>query len=95
MAEPDYRGYAAAGTAALQHWYRPWRGLWATTGWWNSANALTAVIGYTQWTGDRSYAGVIETTFRAGAGTGARSLSPTATTTTTPGGHWPGWRLTT
>jgi predicted alpha-1,6-mannanase (GH76 family) len=66
MAEPDYRGYAAAGTAALQQWYRPWRGLWATTGWWNSANALTAVIGYTQWTGDRSYAGVIETTFRAG-----------------------------
>ncbi len=66
MAEPDYRGYAAAGTAVLQQWYRPWRGLWATTGWWNSANALTAVIGYTQWTGDRSYAGVIETTFRAG-----------------------------
>lgn len=65
MTEPNYRGYAAAGTAALQQWYRPWRGLWATTGWWNSANALTAVIGYTQWTGDRSYAGVIETTFRA------------------------------
>ena len=40
-------------------------GRWATTGWWNAANALTAVIGYTQWTGDRSYAGVIETTFRA------------------------------
>ena len=65
MTEPNYRGYAAAGTAALQQWYRPWRGLWATTGWWNSANALTAVIGYTQWTGDPSYAGVIETTFRA------------------------------
>jgi predicted alpha-1,6-mannanase (GH76 family) len=65
VAEPSYRGYAAAGTAALQQWYRPWRGLWATTGWWNSANALTAVIGYTQWSGDRSYAEVIETTFRA------------------------------
>ena len=65
MAEPNYRGYAAAGTAALQQWYRPWRGLWATTGWWNSANALTAVIGYTKWTGDPSHAGVIETTFRA------------------------------
>ena len=75
MAEPDYRGYAAAGTAALQQWYRPWRGLWATTGWWNSANALTAVIGYTQWTGDRSYAGVIETTFRAGRRLGKRETN--------------------
>jgi len=64
MAEPDYRAYAAAGIAALQQWYRPWRGLWATTGWWNAANALTAVIGYTQQTGDRTYAGVIEKTFK-------------------------------
>ena len=45
----------------------PRTGLWKGTGWWNAANALTAVIGYTQRTGDRSYAGVIETTFR-GAG---------------------------
>src|SRR5207237_10058246 len=58
MAEPDYRAYATAGAGALQQWYRPWRGLWATTGWWNSANALTAVIGYTQCTGDNTYAGV-------------------------------------
>jgi predicted alpha-1,6-mannanase (GH76 family) len=65
MAEPNYRAHAAAGIGALQQWYRPWRGLWATTGWWNGANALTAVIGYTRWTGDRTYAGVIETTFKA------------------------------
>ena len=64
MAEPDYRAYAAAGAGALQQWYRPWRGLWATTGWWNSANALTAVIGYTQCTGDNTYAGVIERSFK-------------------------------
>jgi predicted alpha-1,6-mannanase (GH76 family) len=65
MAEPDYRAWAAAGIAALQRWYEPSSGLWATTGWWNAANALTAVIGYTQRTRDRAYAPVIETTFLA------------------------------
>ena len=64
MTEPDYRACAAAGISALQRWYVPRTGLWKGTGWWNAANALTAVIGYTQRTGDRTYAGVIETTFR-------------------------------
>ena len=65
MAEPDYRARAAAGIGALQRWYKPSAGRWRTTGWWNAANALTAVIGYTQRTGDQAYAGVIETTFTA------------------------------
>jgi predicted alpha-1,6-mannanase (GH76 family) len=65
MAEPDYRAYAAAAIAALQRWYVPRKGRWKTTGWWNAANALTAVIGYTRLTGDRTHAGVIETTFTA------------------------------
>ena len=65
MAEPDYRGRAAAGITVLQRWYRPRTGLWAGTGWWNSANALTAVIRYTQLTGDGSHAGAIATTFTA------------------------------
>src|SRR5260370_18323365 len=64
-AEPDYRGYATAGIEALQRWYRPRTGLWRTTGWWNAANALTAVIGYMQRTGDHTYLGVIERTFTA------------------------------
>ena len=63
MAEPDYRACAAAGMAALQRWYNPRTGLWRTTGWWNAANALTAVIAYTRSTGDRAFAGAIETTF--------------------------------
>ncbi len=47
----------------LQRWYSRRTGLWKTTGWWNSANALTAVIGYTRYTGDRTYLGVIDNTF--------------------------------
>jgi predicted alpha-1,6-mannanase (GH76 family) len=65
VADPDYRGYASAGIGALQRWYVPSTGQWRTTGWWNAANALTAVIGYTQRTGDDTHAGVIETTFAA------------------------------
>jgi predicted alpha-1,6-mannanase (GH76 family) len=63
--EPDYRAYAAAGVAALQRWYRPWTGRWRTAGWWNAANALTAVIAYTERTGDKTYAGVPNRTFRS------------------------------
>jgi Glycosyl hydrolase family 76 len=65
VAEPDYRGRAAAGITALQRWYRPRTGLWDGTGWWNSASALTSVIRYIKLTGDDSHAGVISTTFTA------------------------------
>ena len=72
---PDYRARAAAGVRALQRWYvvpnpgplsfvRP-GGLWKTTGWWNAANALTAVIRYTRHTKDQAYLGVIPATFSA------------------------------
>jgi predicted alpha-1,6-mannanase (GH76 family) len=63
-ASPDFGAYAAAGAAALQRWYSPWTGRWRTTGWWNAANALTSVADYTQQTGDRTYAWVINWTFR-------------------------------
>jgi predicted alpha-1,6-mannanase (GH76 family) len=64
LVEPDYHAYAAACASALQRWYRPSRGLWQGAGWWQSANALTGVIGYAQATGDPAYTGVVETTFR-------------------------------
>jgi predicted alpha-1,6-mannanase (GH76 family) len=60
---PDYQAAAAAGIGVLQRWYSRRTGLWKTTGWWNSANALTAVIRYSQSTGDRAYLDVIENTF--------------------------------
>jgi predicted alpha-1,6-mannanase (GH76 family) len=65
MAETDYRACASAGIGALQRWYCPLTGRWRTTGWWNAANALTAVIRYTQHTGDRTHARAIATTFWA------------------------------
>lgn len=63
--QADYGAYAAAGIEALQRWYRPWTGRWRTTGWWNAANALTAVIAYTQRSGDDQYRAVIGRTYRA------------------------------
>jgi predicted alpha-1,6-mannanase (GH76 family) len=63
--QPDYRAWAAAGMEALQRWYCRRTGCWRTTGWWNSANALTAVIAYTQRTGDLTHLGVVEDTFAA------------------------------
>ncbi len=62
--EPEYRVWAEQAVAALQRWYKPRTGLWKTAGWWNSANALTAVIQHSQRTGERRYLYVIETTHR-------------------------------
>jgi predicted alpha-1,6-mannanase (GH76 family) len=68
--EPDpdqYRAWAGQAVAALQRWYNPRTGLWKSAGWWNSANALTAVIHHAQRTGEARHMSVIETTFtRAG-----------------------------
>jgi predicted alpha-1,6-mannanase (GH76 family) len=65
-ARRDCRAAAAAGIGVLQQWYSRRTGLWHTTGWWNSANALTAVIRYTQATGDQAYRDVIGNTFTKG-----------------------------
>ena len=70
-----FAAYAAAGAAALQRWYDPSTGLWRTTGWWNSANALTALIGYLAVTGDRRYAGVPGVTYTAAARTNGRFVN--------------------
>lgn len=60
---PQHHARAAAAVRALQRWYNPANGLWESTGWWNSANALTALIHYLQHTGDRRYSRVIQTTY--------------------------------
>ena len=48
----------------LQQWYQPDTGLWATTGWWNSANALTTVIDYSRAAKTRQYESVLTHTFK-------------------------------
>jgi predicted alpha-1,6-mannanase (GH76 family) len=62
--------HATAAVAALQHWYIDRSGLWAIPGktpngpndpgWWNSANALHALIDYMQLTGTRGYLNVVQ-----------------------------------
>jgi len=58
-----YRDWSGAAVAALQRWYNPRTGLWKTAGWWNCANALTAVIQHSQRTGEQAHRHVVETTF--------------------------------
>ncbi len=49
----------------LLSWYDPRTGLWETTGWWNSANALTALIDYARATHTSRYDRVIAQTYAA------------------------------
>jgi predicted alpha-1,6-mannanase (GH76 family) len=62
---PAALAWAKAAAEALQQWYSPVTGLWQTTGWWNAANALVALIHYMQRTGDRGYLSVVASTHRA------------------------------
>lgn len=54
----------APAVARLQAWYNPATGLWNATGWWNSANALTALIDYARVTRSRQYDSVIARTWQ-------------------------------
>jgi len=66
----DYRAFAGALLQALMGWYDhanplyPFNnGFWFTTGWWNSANALEAVIDYSRLTQSSAYYATISYTF--------------------------------
>jgi predicted alpha-1,6-mannanase (GH76 family) len=59
----DFRGYADGAAAALQQLYSASTGLFPSTGWWNSANALTALIDYSIATQSTAYVGDIGNTF--------------------------------
>ena len=54
---------AAQGMVVLQRFYDPDRGLWKTTGWWNSANVLETTIDYSMLSGTTTYHNTITNTF--------------------------------
>ena len=60
--DASYQRRAALGIGHLQSWYDPTTGLYKTTGWWNSANAITALADYTRATGDKQYTDIFPTT---------------------------------
>ena len=51
------------GIEALQRWYVPSIGLYRTTGWWNSANAITTVTEYMRVSGSKQYDAVLANTY--------------------------------
>jgi predicted alpha-1,6-mannanase (GH76 family) len=56
-------GEAQAAVQELQTYYDGSTGLFNTTGWWNSANALDSVIDYMKVTGSRTYLSDVSNTF--------------------------------
>ena len=62
LAHDDFNANTAAGTAMLQQWYNP-SGLYETTGWWNAANCIEAVIEDIIANHDLQYLAVLTNTF--------------------------------
>lgn len=71
----SYRQRAVLGMQKLQAWYDPESGLYKTTGWWNSANAITTLADYSRATGDQQYVSVFANTFSAAQHTSAGFLN--------------------
>ncbi len=59
----DYQAYATACIERLQQWYDWKTGLWTSTGWWNAANCLEAMIDYARLTKTDRYDAVVANTF--------------------------------
>lgn len=71
----SYRERAGFGIQHMQTWYDSATGLYKTTGWWNSANAITTLADYSRVTGDKQYASVFANTFTAAQHTSAGFLN--------------------
>ena len=62
-AAPDWAQRTRAGLDGLQRRYLDRTGLYTSTGWWNSANAITVLIDYMKVSGSKQYLPVIANTF--------------------------------
>ena len=62
---PSYLQESADAVRTLQTWYDPGTGLYKTTGWWNSANAVTVLVDYAQVSKSAEYNPVLANTFAA------------------------------
>jgi len=61
----SYTRHAALAADTLQSWYNADTGLYRTTGWWNAANAMTALADYSSVSGSKKYWPVFANTFSA------------------------------
>jgi predicted alpha-1,6-mannanase (GH76 family) len=61
----SYDQQAALAIRGLQSWYDAKTGLYNTTGWWNSANAITTLADYSRISGSREFDSVFSNTFDA------------------------------
>ena len=64
-ASQKYLSEATKGIATLQSWYTTSTGLYQTTGWWNAANAITALVNYSRVSGSHQYLPSIANTLTA------------------------------
>lgn len=67
--------HATAGIQTLQGWYDASTGLYNTTGWWNSANAITVLVDYARLSNSMQYNPVLANTFRMAQKTNAGFLN--------------------
>lgn len=66
---------AAHALDTLQGWYNPTTGLYQTTGWWNSANAITALTDFSRIRKTKKYNPILANTFTAAQKTSKRFLN--------------------
>jgi predicted alpha-1,6-mannanase (GH76 family) len=66
---------AASGIATLQAWYNSSTGLYNTTGWWNSANAITVLVDYARVSKSTQYNSVLANTFQTAQKTNSGFLN--------------------
>ena len=59
------RAHARAAVETLQQWYSKDTGLYNTTGWWNSANAITALANYSRIAHTRKFRPIFKNTLHA------------------------------